>query len=47
MKKTWENPTIETVEISATATDFMEKGNDGGFFDLVQGEGDYVWECES
>ncbi len=37
--KTWNTPELETLALDATATDFYEEGNDGGFFDLIQGEG--------
>ncbi len=34
MKKTWENPTIETVEISETSFEWFKFGNDTGCFDV-------------
>ncbi len=40
MKKTWNNPTIEALEISATMMDWAEEGMDGIIWDNpLTGEG--------
>ncbi len=34
MKKTWNTPEVESINLSETMTDFAEYGNDTGCFDL-------------